>query len=69
MYINPFGDLPQKLKKCSASKSLKSHEGFVKVQECLQDMEFKTQKEGDVLLGGDSQLTFGRLTVFKDGQW
>ena len=28
-----------------------------------------TEKEGDVRLGGNSQLTFGRVTVFKDGQW
>ena len=48
---------------------LNSHGGFVHVQKCLHELEKNTYNEGDVKLGGDSYLTFGRLTVFQNGEW
>ena len=36
---------------------------------CLYVKEGETAKDGDVLLNGDPKRAFGRLKIFKDGEW
>ena len=36
---------------------------------CLYVKEGETAKDGDVLLNGDPNRSFGRLSIFKGGQW